>query len=66
MTENFAVHLVATQNCVDALGKERVSGEEWLVTVAHTECLPPQIGMVSISLGTFRAIDNLILVFGCL
>ena len=48
MTKNVALHMVATQNGVDALGKERIPGEEWLVTVADTESLPPQIGIVSL------------------
>ncbi len=49
LTETTGVHLEAVQNCVDALGEERVAGEEWLVTVADTETLPPQIGVVSFS-----------------
>ena len=50
MTENVALHMVATQNGADALGRERIPGEEWLVTVADTESLPPQIGIVSLAL----------------
>ena len=46
LTQDRGAHLVARHNCADSLGRDRVAGEEWLVTAADTESLPPQIGIV--------------------
>eukprot|EP00112_Aurelia_sp_Birch-Aquarium-sp1_P016580 Seg3777.2 transcript_id=Seg3777.2/GoldUCD/mRNA.D3Y31 product="Major vault protein" protein_id=Seg3777.2/GoldUCD/D3Y31 len=44
--ETVALHMTAEINCTDALGKKRIAGEEWLVTVADKEHYIPEVGEV--------------------
>lgn len=44
LTHNTALYLKATKSCVDALGKKRYVGQEWLVTMDDTETYIPEVG----------------------
>ncbi|XP_065071195.1 major vault protein-like [Rhopilema esculentum] len=44
LTEDRAIRMTATINCTDALGKKRIAGEEWLVTVSDKETYIPEVG----------------------
>jgi major vault protein len=59
LTDKKALHLQALRTFVDAFGATRKAGEEWLVTLAHTETHIPDvneklIGEVSITTLTNR------------
>lgn len=43
LTETIALHMRAKQTCIDALGKKRNAGEEWLVTSEDTEMYIPEV-----------------------
>ncbi|XP_071485231.1 major vault protein-like [Diadema antillarum] len=44
LTPYTGLHLRALQNCTDALGKQRVAGDEWLVTGLDSEAYIMEIG----------------------
>ncbi|XP_028390811.1 major vault protein-like [Dendronephthya gigantea] len=44
LRHDSGLHLKATKNCVDALGKKRSIGQEWLVTVDDSETYIPEVG----------------------
>lgn len=44
LTYNDALHLKAENKLVDALGKKRVAGEEWLVTAEESSHYIPEVG----------------------
>ena len=46
LTDKTGVHLEATKN-VTFMGKERKTGDVWLITSKHTDTLIPPIGVVS-------------------
>lgn len=43
LTEDKALQMRAKQTCVDALGKKRNAGDEWLVTSEDTELYIPEV-----------------------
>ena len=45
VTESSAYHLEATQN-VMFMGKEKKTGDVWLLTSKHTDTIIPPIGVV--------------------
>ena len=43
LTDKKAVHLRALDNFTDFMGKERKTGEEWLITNAETQAIIPSV-----------------------
>ncbi|KAK3739812.1 hypothetical protein QZH41_009060 [Actinostola sp. cb2023] len=43
LTQDIALHMLAKQTSVDALGKKRFAGDEWLVTVNESESYIPEV-----------------------
>ncbi|XP_073239748.1 major vault protein-like [Porites lutea] len=43
MTEEKALHMRAKQTCIDALGRKRNAGDEWLVTSDDAEMYIPEV-----------------------
>ncbi|XP_071947945.1 major vault protein-like [Antedon mediterranea] len=46
LNDNLGLHMVAEQTCVDGLGRERKSGQTWLITKNDIEAYIPEIGEV--------------------
>jgi len=46
LTLNNALHMTAEKNLTDGIGKKRLAGEEWLITVEDAQLYIPEVGEV--------------------